>query len=386
MMLNNIQVKAAKPNEKRYRLTDSDGLYLEIDPNGSKYWRVRVQINGKRVAKSLGKYPEISLARARELSRLCKLDIKSELSQLKKMAHSFESVALEWHKKQSNTWSTKHQSTVIQRLEKNVFPIFGQKPIDEVTSIDILGCLRLIEQRNAFETAHRVKSIIGQVFRYAIPHQYCDRDLTQDLRGALTPHKAKHYASITEPTEIGALLRAIDDLKCSVANLYAMKIMPYLFVRSYSLRYAEWNEFDLDAKLWRIPGSKMKKSEPLLVPLSEQVICLILQLKQYNLSDKFLFPGLSNDRPISDGTMRMSLRRMGYTSEQMTVHGFRHMASTRLNEMGYHPDWIERQLAHTEGDKVRAAYNHAEYLPQRTKMMQDWANYLDKLKGNVSLD
>lgn len=239
----------------------------------------------------------------------------------------------------------------------------------------------MIEQRNAYETAHRVKSIIGQVFRYAIPHQYCDRDITQDLRGALTPHKAKNYATITDPEEIGQLLRAIDDLKSSAANLYAMKVMPYVFVRSYSLRYAEWSEFDFEAKLWRIPGTKMKKSEPLLVPLANQVIQLFQEIKQYNLSERYVFPGLSSDRPISDGTMRMSLRRMGYTSEQMTIHGFRHMASTRLNEMGYHPDWIERQLAHTEGDKVRAAYNHAEYLPQRTKMMQDWANYLDRLKN-----
>jgi integrase len=294
---------------------------------------------------------------------------------------TFKEVALDWHVKQSNTWSVKHCKTVIQRLEKNVFNLIGHLPIADITPRIVLDVLLKIEEREAFETAHRVKSIIGQVFRFGIPYEYCDRDITQDLRGALTPTRPKNFASITNPDEIGIMLNLIDDYTGHLSTQFALKIMPHVFVRSYPMRYAEWTEFDLDQAVWSVPAEKMKKSEPFIVPLSTQVMTLLLDLKSYNLPSKFLFMGVDATKPISDNTMRLGLRRIGYTSEQMTVHGFRHMASTRLNEMGFDPDLIEKQLAHTSSDKVRSAYNHAQWLPERKKMMQKWSDYLDGLKS-----
>ena len=375
-MLTNAQIKAAKPKEKQYELTDAFGLFLLVKPNGSKLWRVRTVKEGKRKVVSAGKYPDISLKDAREMRD----QLKKEAAEKQESGMSFQEIAIEWHTKQSNTWTEKHSKTVIQRLEKNVFPFLGHIGINDISPKMILDVLKKIEERGKFETAHRVRSIIGQVYRYGIPHEYCERDITQDLRGALTPVKVKHLASITDPVQIGILLKAIDQYQGTIPTLYGLKIMPHVFVRSYAFRYAEWTEFDFEAKLWRIPGDKMKKKEPLLVPLSHQVISMLRELEEYTGSNQYLFVGSASNKPISDATLRNALIRLGYSRDEITIHGFRHMASTRLNEMGYNPDWIERQLAHTEGDKVRAAYNHAEYLPQRTQMMQDWSDYLDKLK------
>jgi integrase len=305
-------------------------------------------------------------------------------------ANSFEALAREWHKKQhvrkspdkKSHWTERHAKQVIARLEKNVFPFIGKHPIARLKSADILTVLQKMEDRQVFELAHRVMQICGQVFRYAAATGRAERNFVLDLKGALTPHRIEHHATITAPREIGGLLRAIDGYKGDFVTGCALKMAPLVFVRPGELRGAEWSELDLELAEWRIPAERMKMGNPHIVPLSRQTLAILRDLEKVTGGGRYLFPGArTTSRPMSDNTVNAALRRLGYTKDAMTGHGFRSMASTRLNEMNiWGADAIERQLAHTPRNKVRASYNFAEFLLERRIMMQAWADYLDGLR------
>lgn len=343
----------------------------------------------------LGSYPATSLKDARdkrdEQRKILERDIDpSEYRKDQQAAVSgeneFESIAREWHTKFKNTWTAGHAQTVIRRLELNCLPWIGKMVVSEIEPPDILKVLRRIESRGALETAHRVRSILGQVLRYAVATGRATRDATSDLKGALPPVKHKHMATITDPKQIGPLLNSIDEYEGRHITKCALQLAPLVFVRPGELRHGLWSEIDLEAAEWRIPAGKMKARRPHIVPLSRQALEILYELKPLSGDCEFLFPSVrSKAYPMSENTVNGALRRLGYTKEELTGHGFRSMASTNLNENGWKPDVIERQLAHVEGNSVRAAYNHADYLPERRKMMQWWADYLDALKNEEEI-
>jgi integrase len=397
MPLTEIAVRNAKARAKPARLFDAGGLYLEISPSGGKWWRFKYRFAEKEKRLSLGVYPEVSLkaARARrdDARRLLAEGIdpsehrqQSKSALTAKAANSFEAVAREWFAKFSENWVDTHSSKIIRRLERDLFPWLGSRPINSITAPELLSALRRIENRGALETAHRATQNCGQVFRYAVATGRAERDPTGDLRGALPPVKEKHHASIRDPKAIGALLRAIDGYEGSLVTKCALRLAPLLFVRPGELRKAEWTEFNLDAAEWRIPAERMKMREQHIVPLSTQAVAILRELHALTGARRYVFPGArTNGRPMSENTVNAGLRRLGYAKDEMTGHGFRSIASTLLNEQGWHRDAIERQLAHAERDNVRAAYNFAEHLPERRKMMQAWADYLDGLKAGADV-
>jgi integrase len=396
MTLTVVEIKSAKPKEKPYKMADEKGLYLLVNPNGSKLWKFKYRFSGVEKKLSFGAFPDVSLAAARDSRDEARRQLtnaidpgilKNSIKRSKKIAdeNSFEAVAREWHAKFTPKWSKSHGERILIRLEQNIFPWIGKRPIHEVNAPDILSALRRIENRGAVETAHRVSQICGQVFCYAIVIGKAERNPAADLRGALAPVKQKHHASITDTVEIGKLLCAINDYHGHFVTKCALQLAPLFFVRPGELRHAEWSEFDLEKAEWRIPAEKMKMKEQHIVPLCTQAIEILNELSAYTGSGKYLFPSLrSISRPMSENTLLAALRRLGYTSAEMTGHGFRSMASTLLNENGWNRDAIERQLAHAERNNIRAAYNYAEYLPERRTMMQWWADYLDGLKTGAT--
>ncbi|OUR63489.1 integrase [Methylophaga sp. 42_25_T18] len=397
MPLTDIKVKSLKAGikpdgtatDKPYKITDEKGLYIEVTPKGGKRWRFKYRFGGKEKLLSLGIYPEITLKEARNRRNTHRRQVAegidpSDLRKAEKQSlgakNSFEAVAREWHNKFSANWSESHSTRTLTRLEQNVFPLLGTKNIKDITAPELLSVLRRVESRGALETAHRVNQICGQVFRYAISTGRAERDSAADLKGALPPTKVKHHPSITEPVKIGALMRAIQDFTGTIITATALKLSPLVFVRPGELRQAEWSEIDLDNAEWRIPAEKMKMRVVHIVPLSKQAVSIIREVEPFTGHGKYIFPSNRTiTRPMSNNTVNAALRRMGYTKEEMTGHGFRSMASTILNEQGWNRDAIERQLAHGEKDGVRAAYNYAQHLPERKKMMQAWADYLDGL-------
>ncbi len=393
MPLTDTTTRNTKPDAKPKRLFDSGGLYLEVAPSGSKLWRLKYRIAKREKRLAFGIYPEVSLKDARvkrdDARKLLAAGIdpgehRKAAQQLD--ASGFEAVAREWFTKFSPSWSPDHAERVIRRLERDIFPWIGPRPIGNVTAPELLTALRRVESRGVVETAHRAMQNCSQVFRYAVATGRAERDPTADLRGALPPVKGNHFASITEPKAIGELLRAINGYQGSFATQCALRLAPLVFVRPGELRRAEWAEFDLDAAEWRIPASKMKMCVIHVVPLSSQAVSILRELQPLTGGGKYVFPGTrTKDRPMSENTVLAALRRMGYGTNDMTGHGFRSMASTILNEQGWNRDAIERQLAHAERDNVRAAYNYAEHLPERRKMMQAWSDYLDKLKAGAEV-
>jgi integrase len=393
MPLSDTAIRSAKPKEKPYKLFDGHGLYLEVAPNGGRYWRLKYRFDKKEKRLALGVYPAVSLKDARNKRETAKEQLAQGIDpgvhkQAVKAAvraeteHTFEIIAREWHNKYKDSWVQLHGDKILARLEKDIFPIIGAKPVNQVTAPELLDALRRIEQRGAIDTAHRTLQNCGQVFRYAIATGRAERDPAADLKGALPPVTGKHLASITDPDAIDRLLRDIDAYTGNVIVRAALRLAPLVFVRPGELRRGEWAEVDFDKAEWRIPARRMKMKVQHIVPLSRQAVGVLKDLEQYTGGGRFLFPSMrANSAPISDMTLLAGLRRLGYGKEQMTVHGFRSMASTLLNEQGYNRDWIERQLAHGERDGVRAAYNYAEYLPERRRMMQEWADYLDGLRG-----
>lgn len=392
MALTVKEVINAKSKEKPYKLADERGLYLLINPNKSKLWKFKYRFAGVEKKLSFGSYPEVSLATAREQRETARKQLannidpgvlKNSIKRSNKLAseNSFEAIAREWHAKFTVKWTKEYGERILITLEQNIFPWLGKRPIAEVTAPEILSALRRIENRGAIETAHRVSQMCGQIFRYAIVIGSAERNPAADLRGALTPVKQKHHASIIDPTEIGKLLRAINDYRGGFVTKCALQLAPLFFVRPGELRHAEWSEFDFEKAEWRIPAEKMKMRVQHVVPLCEQAITILKELHPLTGSGKYLFPSVrSAMRPMSENTVLAALRRLGYKTDEMTGHGFRSMASTLLNEKGWNRDAIERQLAHAERNNIRAAYNYAEYLPERRKMMQWWADYLNNLQ------
>lgn len=396
MSLTDTTIRNAKPSDKPYKLTDEKGLYVLINPVG-KYFRFDYRFAGKRKTLALGVYPEVSLKEAREKRDTARKKLSNDIdpaqhrkiaksTKLEAAANSFQAVALEWYSKNQHTWTDGHSETVISRLQNNVFPWLGNRPISEITPPELLAVLRRIESRGAIETAHRIKQVCGQVFRFAVATGRAERDPSPDLRGAMAARKPKHMATITDPAKIAELLRAINGYHGSFTAKCAMRLAPLVFVRPGELRKAEWADIDLDKAEWRIPAEKMKMREQHIVPLSRQALTILREIEPLTGNGKYVFPSVrANERPMSENTVLAGLHRLGYAKEEMTGHGFRSMASTRLHEMGWHSDVIERQLAHTEKNNVKAAYNHAQHLPERRKMMQAWADYLEGLTAGAKV-
>ena len=295
-------------------------------------------------------------------------------------------MAREWFSKYAPGWAPNHSNKIIRRLERDLFPFLGNRPIADVSAPDLLSVLRRIESRGALETTHRAKQNCGQIFRYAIATGRAERDPSADLRGALTPWKPQHYATITNPKDIGQLLRAFDGYSGSHVTRSALQLAPLVFVRPGELRQAEWKEFNLEQAIWYLPAEKMKARQPHIVPLSTQAIEILLEIHELTGTGRYVFPGArSRKKPMSENAINAALRGMGYERGSFTAHGFRSMASTLLHEQGWPSDVIERQLAHAERNSVKAAYNRAEHLPERKKMMQAWSNYLNDLKAGAEI-
>jgi integrase len=390
-----LRVKNATPKEKVYRLFDSGGLYLQVMPTGARYWRLKYRYAGKEKSLAFGVFPEVSLAEARERRDIARRVLRdgSDPGTERKAAafaardaanNSFEVIAREWLNKKSSELDVSTHRKATALLEAWAFPWIGKQPITEITPRVLLeSVLRRVERTGKIETVHRLKQRCGQVFRYAIATGRAERDPTPDLRGALLTAKVQSHAAITDPTKIGCLLRAIEEYDGNIITRCALKITPYVFVRPGELRRAEWAEIDLDEAQWSLPAEKMKMDAPHIVPLATQVVAILFELLPLTGSGKYVFPGLhSRLRPMSENTVNLALRRMGYTGKEMVAHGFRSLASTLLNEQGWPADIIERQLAHAERNEVRRAYNRAKYLSERRKMMQAWADYLDGLRDS----
>lgn len=396
--LTDAAVRKALKIPQRQKLADGGGMYLLVDPPRSPGWRIKYRIAGREKLLSLGVYPQVTLQRARQkredARRLIGEGIDpSEHRKAERAAKSdtFRLVAEDWLGRQAKVLAPETVSILQGRLTSTLFPAFGGKPISDIKAADLLAVLRRLEDKGTHETAHRVRALYGRVARFAIATDRAERDISADLKGALTPVATEHFPAITEPRRIGELLRAIESYSGQPSVEYALRIAPYVFVRPGELRGAVWSEFALDGKEpeWRIPAERMKMGREHIVPLASQVVKLLYQLRALTGDGELLFPGLRTpSRPISNGTLNAALRRLDFGQDEMTAHGFRSMASTLLNEQHtprgerrFSSDWIERQLAHAEKDGTRAAYNAAEYLPQRRRMMQWWADYLDQLRA-----
>lgn len=398
MPLTNTAVRNAKPSDKIKKMFDGGGLYLQVTPSGGKWWRLKYRINGKEKLLSLGVYPDVSLKEAREkrddARKLIANDIDpseqrkaKKVSTLEREENSFEVVAREWYAKHSPNWSDSHGERIIRRLERDIFPWLGSKPIAEITPPMLLGAIRRIEERGALETAHRALQNCGQVFRYAVATGRAERDPAGDLKGALPPVKAKHFPAITEPKKAAEVLRIIEGYEGTPVVRAALRLAPLVFVRPGELRHAKWEDIDLEAAEWRYTVTKTNTQH--IVPLSRQAVAILEELKPLTERGMYVFPSARSpkgDRPMSDNAILAAMRRLGISKEEMTGHGFRAMARTILDEvMGFRPDYIEHQLAHAVRDPNGRAYNRTAHLPERHKMMQEWANYLEKLKAGAEI-
>ena len=371
-----------------------------VTPTGNKWWRFKYRLAGKEKLLSLGVYPAVSLKEARrrrdEARELLAQggDPSAERKEAKaitvaaerEQAATFEAVAREWHARKTTDLTPGHRKKILARLEKQLFPYIGNIPLSKLEPADILAAVRHAEDRGVIVTARRLAQLAGQVCRYARLVGYAKYDAAAGLVEALPSAQTEHYATVTDPEEIGHLLRAINSYQGDISVCYALRIMPYVFVRSVELRGAQWQEFNFETAEWIIPGGRMKMKRPHIVPLASQVLTLLAELREYTGGGDLVFPSpLSATRCISDMGLLNAVRRLGYGKGQMTIHGFRSMASTRLNEMGFRPDVIEAQLAHGDQDAVRSAYNRAAYLDERRRMMTEWADYLDGLRGSEGL-
>jgi integrase len=398
MPLSDTTIKNAKPNpDKAYKLPDEKGMYLLVNPNGSKYFRLKYRFGGKEKVLALGVYPDTSLKQAREKRDEARKQLVEGIdpsenrkavksSKAESAANSFEVIAREWGGKKVDTWADKNNRSK-RMLERNIFPWLGSKPITDILPKDILDCLRRVEDRGTIETAHRTLQICGQVYRYAVATGRAERDITPDLRGALPPAKGEHFAAITEPKEVAELLRAIDSYQGSLPAVCALKLAPLVFVRPGELRAAEWQHIDFEAKEWRYYVSKTSVQH--IVPLSSQAVAILEELQPFSGHGRFVFPSERTprgDRCMSDNTLNAALKRLGYGKDVMTAHGFRAMARTILDEvLGVRPDFIEHQLAHAVKDPNGRAYNRTAHLSERHKMMQLWADYLNGLKNGAQV-
>jgi integrase len=394
MPLTDVTVRTDKPLDKTYKLYDSGGLYVDVTPAGRKRWRWKYRVEGREKLLSMGLYPEVTLlaARARrdDARKLLAGGVDpsvhrqaSKASQAESASNSFEVIAREWFVKHESGWAASHSKRLIARLEKDVFPFIGSRPIAEVTAPELLRVLRRIEDRGALETAHRAKTNCGQVFRYAIATGRAERDISADLKGALPPVKVEHMASVTDPELVGPLLRVLDGYKGTLTVRCALKLAPLLFVRPGDLRTAQWADIDLEKAEWRPLVKKGRKDH--IVPLATQAIAILKEMHPLTGRGRYVFAGArSITRPMSENTVNAALRRLGIPKEELSGHGFRAMARTILDEVHeVRIDFIEHQLAHEVKDPLGRAYNRTSHLPARRKMMQMWANYLDQLRVSV---
>jgi len=394
MPLTVAAIKNAKPAARTRKIFDGQGLYLELSPKGGKWWRLKYRYGGKEKRLSLGVYPEVTLGEARDrrdvARRLLDKEIDpSEYRQSQKdslkdaSASSFEAVAREWFAVQEPGWAPSHSSKVIRRLENDVFPWIGAKPIGSLSAPQLLKVVRRIESRGVVETAHRTLAHCGQVIRYAIATGRADRDIASDLRGALAPFKRKHFAAVTEPLAVSRLLRQIGAYEGSYVVRAALQLAPLVFVRPGELRRARWADIDFDTAEWRFTISKTNTDH--IVPLARQARALLEDLEPLTGDGIYVFPSdrcTRGDRPMSDNAILSAMRGMGISKSEMSGHGFRAMARTMLDEvLGFRPEIIEHQLAHQVKDPNGRAYNRTAHLQERTKMMQEWADYLDRLSA-----
>ncbi len=396
MKLNDVAVRKAKPDTKSYKMSDGGGMYLEVMPNGSKYWRLKYRFGGKEKRLALGVYPDVPLILARERREKARKLLAEEIdpgevkqqskrSNRENAENSFEAVAREWFTRHRHTWAASHADKIINRLENDVFPWIGSKPIADIKPVELLAVIRRTESRGALDTAHRVKQNCGQVFRYAVATGRAERDPSQDLRGAIPSAKKNHFASITDPMQVAELLRAIQAFRGTFVVQSALRLSPLLFVRPGELRRAEWKDLDLDKAEWRYFVTKTKTEHS--VPLAAQAVAMLRDLYALTGRGRYVFPGRDPQKPMSDAAVNAALRRMGYdTKTEITGHGFRAMARTILaEELHQKPEVIEHQLAHKVPDTLGTAYNRTKFLKERREMMQLWADYLDKLKTGAEV-
>lgn len=394
--LTDTAIKQAKPRDKQYKLSDTLGLFMIVSPSGGKWWRFKYIFNGAAKTISFGTYPDVSLKTARRLRDEARESVaaginpsaerkrKKQEAIEKELADSltFEKVANEWFEKQTHSLSSKYLEKVVAQIKKYAFPAFGSKNVAEIDRQDILATARRIEGTGAIESAHRFIQRVGQILRYSINAGYSKYDVTVGLQEAIARPEERHRTFTTDKTRIGQLLLAIQSYGGYPQTKAALSLATMLMVRPGELSRAEWNEIDWETKEWHIPAEKMKMRRKHIVPLCRQALSILEDLKAITGTGQFLFPSPKSDKkPISVESLTVALRSMGFPREQVQVHGFRAMASTILNEQGYNRDWIERQLAHIGGDKIRQTYNYAEYLPDRHRMMQEWADYLDSLRA-----
>lgn len=392
----------AKPDGKPTTLTDGGGLFLYITLKG-RYWRYTYRYDGKRQTLSIGSYPETSLEQAREQHREARAQLargvnpsshKRELKQanLATTHHSFEAIALEWFARSRGSWSDSHCHRTESYLKRDVFPWIGKTHIKQVTPSDVIKIVQRVEARGAGDAARRVRQYILQVYKYAVTMELAERNPAADIDVSiiLKPHISKHFAAITEPLKVGQLLRDMANYQGSFVVRCALQLSALVMLRPGELRAAEWQEIDLEAATWTIEVRRMKAPTHIkqanqskhVIPLSMQAVAILRELQPLTGRFKYVFPSARGaSRCMSENTVRVALRVMGYDNDTMTAHGFRGMASSLLNELGFNPDAIERQLAHKETNKIRAAYNRAQYMEERTRMMQAWADYLDQLKA-----
>lgn len=397
MPLTDTAIRNAKPTDKPVRLFDGGGLYLEIAPSGGKWWRLKYRFGGKEKRYSLGVYPEVTLATARKKRDEAREKLAAGIdpgeakkaekrASLLAAAHSFEVVARGWMDERKTTVEPAQHAKTLARMENDVFPWLGKRPIAEIDAPEILVVLKRVDGRGARFTAHRIRSEISRVFRYGIKEGHCKADPARDLVDAIPPAQTTHFASITEPEKVGEMLRAFDGFTGTFPVLCALKLAPMLFVRPGELRKAEWAQFDLDKGEWRYFVNKTKTDH--LVPLAAQAVTILRELHALTGEGVYVFPGARDrNRPMSEAAINAALRRLGYdTRTEITCHGFRAMARTILHEeLEEKPEVIEHQLAHTVPDSLGRAYNRTKFIKARRSMMQQWADYLDKLKAGAEI-
>lgn len=397
-MLTDLAVRKAMPRDKPYKMTDGGGLYLLVTATGHRYWRMDYRYADKRATAALGVYPTISLAEARAKRLEIKKQIADGINPAAKRkidkitgplakANSFRAVADEWLDKARREGRAEVTLGKLKWLLDFAHPFIGDMKVGDVKAPELLAVLRTVEKRGHYETARRLRSTCGQVFRYAIATGRADRDVSADLRGALIVPKVTHRAAIVTAKDVGTLLRAIEAYSGYPVTHAALRLAPHVFVRPGELRHAEWSEFDLAKNVWTIPAEKTKMRVAHRVPLTRQVLAILEDLREISGARRYLFPAQGKrDRPMCENTINLALRRMGFDGKTMTAHGFRAMASTLLNESGkWNPDAIERQLGHAETDQVRKAYARGEHWDERVRMMESWSDYLDQLRDGATI-
>jgi len=395
--LSDMKVQKAKSKDKPVTLFDGGGLFLMVTPTGGKLWRFKYRFDGKEKKLAFGSYPEISLLDARKRRDEARSQIahgidpgavrKAQKQAKIEETETFEIIAREWQEKFKSKWQEEYADKIMRRMELNVFPLIGLRPIKNIKAPELLAVLRRVESRDALELAHRIRNLCDQIFRYAVATGRTERNPAADLKGALIPVKEKHRAAITDPKRVGELLRAIDSYQGTFVVQCALKFAPLVFVRPGELRHAEWSEINFENAEWNIPASKMKMKEAHLVPLSRQAIEILRKLHTLTGTGRYVFPSeRSSQRPMSENAILVALRIMGYPKEEMSGHGFRAMARTILDEvLQIRPDFIEHQLAHAVRDPNGRAYNRTAHLNERRKMMQKWADYLDDIKQGAKV-